>query len=93
VSASVLSAAQAANAATFVDGFRHKYKTRAGEFGSQLSGGQKQRLAIARCVHDELCACAVFVYTLHVPLPRSKQRGMHWWVRCRRYGTFIFPCM
>jgi len=50
VSAAVVDAAQAANAANFIDEFGMKYGTRAGEMGSQLSGGQKQRIAIARAI-------------------------------------------
>jgi len=50
VPADVVEAAQAANAAGFIDGFDLKYNTVAGEGGSQLSGGQKQRVAIARAI-------------------------------------------
>jgi ATP-binding cassette, subfamily B (MDR/TAP), member 1 len=50
VPTSVVEAATAANAASFIDGFSLKYATRAGELGSQLSGGQKQRIAIARAI-------------------------------------------
>jgi ATP-binding cassette, subfamily B (MDR/TAP), member 1 len=50
VPASVVEAAAAANAASFIDSFSLKYATKAGELGSQLSGGQKQRIAIARAV-------------------------------------------
>jgi hypothetical protein len=63
VSARVADAAQAADAARFIDGLRNKFSTRAGEFGSQLSGGQKQRVAIARCV---LCVCVSYVYMCRV---------------------------
>ena len=44
-----------------MDGFRNKYRTRAGEFGSQLSGGQKQRLAIARYGHHGMRLRAIMM--------------------------------
>jgi len=43
-------AAEAANAATFIEGFREKYDTVIGDRGMRLSGGEKQRLAIARAI-------------------------------------------
>lgn len=44
------SAASAANAHSFIQGFPRKYKTEVGERGTQMSGGQKQRIAIARAM-------------------------------------------
>jgi len=44
----VVSAAQVANAATFISQFPAGYATFCGARGSQLRGGQKQRVAIAR---------------------------------------------
>ena len=44
----VISAAESANAAEFVNSFKHGYATFVGDRGNQLSGGQKQRIAIAR---------------------------------------------
>lgn len=41
-------AAEAANAAGFIDELPEKYETLAGERGARLSGGQIQRIAIAR---------------------------------------------
>ena len=46
----VAAAAAAANAASFIEGYEHKYDTQVGERGVQLSGGQKQRVAIARAL-------------------------------------------
>ncbi|WP_138755326.1 ABC transporter ATP-binding protein [Paenibacillus sinopodophylli] len=46
----VMAAAEAANAAGFIDSFSHGYVTQIGERGVKLSGGQKQRLSIARAI-------------------------------------------
>jgi ATP-binding cassette, subfamily B (MDR/TAP), member 1 len=53
VPADVVRAAELANAADFIEGFRHKYATACGSRGSQLSGGQRQRVAIARALVRE----------------------------------------
>ena len=46
----VIAAAQAANAAGFIEQLSDKYATYCGSRGSLLSGGQKQRVAIARAL-------------------------------------------
>ena len=50
VPADVSAAAAAANAAGFIEGFKHGYATHVGEGGRGISGGQKQRVAIARAI-------------------------------------------
>jgi ABC-type multidrug transport system fused ATPase/permease subunit len=50
VPADVTAAAADANAAVFIDTFKHGFATHCGDRGSQLSGGQKQRVAIARAL-------------------------------------------
>lgn len=46
----IISAAQAANADEFIQGFERKYDTVVGSRGVMLSGGQRQRIAIARAL-------------------------------------------
>ncbi|HOI42618.1 MAG TPA: ATP-binding cassette domain-containing protein, partial [Elusimicrobiales bacterium] len=48
--AEIHEAAQAANAAAFIEAMPQGYATQLGERGVKLSGGQRQRLAIARAM-------------------------------------------
>ncbi|XP_047308241.1 ABC transporter B family member 4-like [Impatiens glandulifera] len=48
--AEIISAAQLANAQTFISGLNQGFDTIVGERGVQMSGGQKQRVAIARAI-------------------------------------------